>query len=469
MMPTPFIMKLPGCRQGQAQRWALPLWTMPQLIAIELSGEATRGAARRRHLSVVPLFRRSSLTLSLRLRRCIRPLSAGLIWALRTSTRSVTSRWVWFSAPRRHISSVLDVDSSPSAVRQVGLLQHLACVQNLSSLPLCCLLPLLGAIPWYSSCHLTEWSSSQVLPWQSAALHSAQVASFLTYEAENAPTRPPIHLPDTLEHTCMCLVCLSCQCQSGIGCRLPAFGFCTAYPVGVLPTSSIRQGWQQLSASATDSLMRRTLSRLAGLPSLNLHNTAVSDTWAIRDVPCTAFHADTMHMVRVYSRCRGCYCRCRKCRHTEVLRCRRRRHRRRPRWRPIAILMQAVRSHLESRSLPFMPPGQSVSWAMPWMKWLRSYWLGFHLAVLRRLHSSCTMCPYHTCTAYTQDGPSQYASCRWVLCSWKAVSHCVSSWCLSSCSFCNTAVACCCPSIRLFLRAYSGPKSGGGTHTLRFH
>ena len=112
-----------------------------------------------------------------------------------------------------------------------------------------------------------------------------------------------------------------------------------------------------------------------------------------------------------------------------------------------------------------MPSAQSVSWALPWLKWLRGCWLGSHLALLRRLHSSCAMCPCHTSTACTQDGLPQRTPCRWVPCHWEAMSHYVLSWRLSSCHICKADAACYRPSLRLFLRAYSGPKSGGGTHT----
>ena len=215
-----------------------------------------RGPSTLRHqLTIVLLFQQTTLTPFPRLRHCIRPLSAGLIWAPRTSTRSVTFRWVWFFAPRRLIFSVLDAGSSPSAMRKVGPLKHHACVQNMGSLPLCFLLPWLGADPWHSSCQSTVQSSSQVPPWQLAALHGARVVSLLTYETENAPLGPLTYLPAILEPSCMCLECLSHQCLSRAWCRLPVFGFGLAYPVGVHTARPTRLGWQQLSASAIDSPM----------------------------------------------------------------------------------------------------------------------------------------------------------------------------------------------------------------------
>ena len=200
MMMTPSTVKLLDCRH-----WRIPqLRHVPWLIVMQLPGEATRGEAclPRRHQ--LTLFRQNPLTPFPRLRHCIRLLSAGLTWVPRTSTHSVTFRWIWFFAPRRLISSVLDTGSSPSAVRQVGPLKHPACVQNLCSLPLCFLLPLIGADPQHSSYLPTERSLSQVPPWQLAALHSARAVMFLTYEAENAPLWHLADLPATLEPSCVC-------------------------------------------------------------------------------------------------------------------------------------------------------------------------------------------------------------------------------------------------------------------------
>ena len=272
---------------------------------------------------------------------------------------------------------------------------------------------------------------------------------------------PLTSLPDT----CTCLACLSGQCQLRIQCRLTVLGFCVAYPVGVLPTRSIRPGWQQFLASTNASRMHPTLCRLAGLPSLNLHNTAVSDAWAVRAMPCIVFPADHGHVVCAYSMRRGCYGRCRRCRFTKVLRCRRRRHGRRSTRRLTTLLVQAVRSYHDYCSLLIMLPWQPVSCVVPWLKWLRNCWLGLHLALLRHLHSLSGERPCHKHTACTQDGPPPNAPCRRVLCPWETVFCRMLSRCLSSSSICHIDATCCRPSIRLLLRAYSGPKSGGGTLT----
>ena len=157
-----------------------------------------------------------------------------------------------------------------------------------------------------------------------------------------------------------------------------------------------------------------TLYRFAGLSLLKLHITAESDTWAFRAATCTAANVGSVHAVRVRGLSRGCYCRCRTCRFTEVPRRHRRRNRRRSTWRPTAVLIRAGWCYL-----PFVQPEQSVSWALPWLAWLRSCWLGSHIALLRYLYSYSGVCPCHTATTCTQDGPRRYAPHRWVphLCS----------------------------------------------------
>ena len=204
MMMIPFTEKLQGYRQ-----WRIPQpRTVPWPIVIELSREATRGGAclhRHHQLLDVQLLRQNPLTPLPRLRHSIHLLSAGLNWALRTSTHSVTFRWVWFFAPRRLISSVLDEGSSPHAVRNVGLLQHLACAQNLCSLLLCFLLPLTGTDPHRLSCLPTDISGPTLAAGGPAQCSSHFVLDLCSRKCSTVASCQPVGLVGAF----MCVLAVS--------------------------------------------------------------------------------------------------------------------------------------------------------------------------------------------------------------------------------------------------------------------